>query len=385
MKSASVNVFFSCSFNGLDKDINSFFQSICLGLDVKCSNVDTAYSALPPDQAKKMINDSQGLIAICTRRTKIDDDKYAMSSAVQDEISIAYACDLPVLMFVEEGVLVDGFKSNYGTYLYFNREVLSKNEVFQKIIKAIHEFKMGMVSDYDILVDQGIDDFYADYLYRLIELKYSCGDYFWEYTFTKKIKFVRSYKKALKTAAWAQFPMHMPSDAALIDWDIIVHDGSKDFKIIPDIQEHTALSFEAMMKIEPNPEKDDFIDFSVITRSKYFNPLWEDQVDRRKLFNINDKDYFCVDGTLPIQRTKKAILEFRFPREYGLLIDEVVPVVGSYTSNLDYLVPSELERLNLDKEYFAGNLTLRLCINSPLLHHYYGVAWNPKKRPDPLP
>jgi hypothetical protein len=380
MKSVAVNVFFSCSFSDEDKNVNNFFHSIAKALEVNCANVDTSYALTPPAQAKQMINDSQGLIAICTRRTKKDDNEYIMPTAVQEELTMAFAMSLPVLMFVENEVLIDGFKSNYGTYKLFDRTKLKDDDMIHAIIKAIHEFKLMLVSDYNVLIDQGADEFYAEYLYRLLELKCSGDEYAWEYTNTKKLKFLKPYKKALKTAAWAEFPFEVPSDAEVVDWKIIVHGGSKDFQIKETVQTLTPLCFEALMKIEPHPEVDDYIEFSVIAKSKYFNPLWLDQIDPKKKHNIDEKDYYCIDGTIPIQRTKKAILEFRFPREYGMMQNDITPFVGSYTSNIDYLVPSELERFKPCIDNFAGNLCVRMEINSPLLHHYYGIAWNPKNK-----
>ena len=96
--------------------------------------------------------------------------------------------------------------------------------------------------------------------------------------------------------------------------------------------------------------------------------------------HLDDGEYHCFDGLIPIQRTKKSYLEFRFPRRYGLQPREVVPFVGSYTSTIDYTVESELKRASVVKEVIAGILTIRMIIESPLLRHLYGIVWNPKPR-----
>lgn len=383
MKSASIDVFFSCSFADDDRDVNDYFYAICKAMDIRCVNVGTAYSVTPPEKAKLLINDSQGLIVIATKRTKIDDKKYNMPSAVHDEISIAFGLDTPLLMFVEDGVVLDGFIHNYGTHLRFDKDKLYTSEFIEKAIAGVHGFKMDILSPHELIVDQDTNEFYAEYQHQLFELKEdSCCDYTWEYSINKKLIFKKLYKRAFKTGVWATVKSTIADNAKLVDWDIKVEGGSKDFKINVIKEKHTADCFEALLKIEPHPEPDDFIEYSITSSSKYFNPIWEEDINEPNLLTINDNHYSCFDGVIPIVRTKKSITEFRFPRSYGLDKKDIVPFVGSYTSNIDYLVDSELERANIQVDSIAGNITVRIDVNSPLLRHEYGVAWNPKKRPN---
>jgi len=158
--------------------------------------------------------------------------------------------------------------------------------------------------------------------------------------------------------------------------------GTKNMTIIVEKEQHTSERIEAGLEIDPSPEAGDYIEYSTVTKSRYFKPVWEEDIAEDSLpLRIQNRNYKCYDGQIYIQRTKKAYIEFRFPREYGLKPQHVEPFVGSYTGNVDYIVESEIQRARVEKKHFAGMLTIRMEIDSPLLRHIYGVAWNPKPRP----
>jgi len=57
--------------------------------------------------------------------------------------------------------------------------------------------------------------------------------------------------------------------------------------------------------------------------------------------------------------------------------------IGSYTRAIDYIVESEMQRAKHTIDSFGGDLIFNLDVNSPLLRHMYGVAWNPPNRKRP--
>ncbi|MGV7225258.1 MAG: hypothetical protein ACQ9MH_27555 [Nitrospinales bacterium] len=381
MDSAKIYNFFSCSFREEDRDVNQFFLSICGALDIDCVNVGTAYSKTPPDKAKEMMNDCSGLIAVCVKRTKTENGKYLMPSAVHDEISFSYGMDLPVLMFVEEGVQIEGFKSNYGTYLNFNRSKLYEPESLKKIVSSLHSFKLELISPYDPIFNQNITSgFYSEYTHSLYELKESKDDYCWFYTTTKKLVFQKPFKGSIRIGTWATIPSIVPKNAEPINWEIKVENSSREIKINTVVEKNTADTLEAFLKFDPYPEENDFVEYSLLSSSKYLNPIWDDEISNRINLSIEDRLYKCYDGIIPIHGTKKAIFEFRFPSSYGLTRYDIVPFVGSYTSKVDYFVESELERATIKIDSFAGNISVRMELESPLLRHLYGIAWNPPQK-----
>lgn len=382
MKSASVEVFFSCSFDKKDIDVNKYFEAICKAINIRGVNVNTAFSETPPNEAKSLIDDAQGLIAIATKRTKLTKNKYRMPSAVHDELSIAFGMDTPVLMFVEEGVVIDGFVHNYGTSLRFNRDQLYNIDFLEKAIAALHGFKMKILSAHELILNQCPTDFYVEYQHQLLEMReVGCNDYTWEYSISKKIIFEKQFKWQIKCGIWVTVTSFIPQDVGLLDWNVVIDKASKPFEVIVVKDKHTVDCFDGSIRFNPHPDPGDFIEYSITCNSKYLNPIWDDEIEEANPLRIDDNVYNCYDGTVPNARVKKAILEYRFPRSYGLEKKDIVPYVGIFTSKVDYLVECELKRSNVKVNSVAGNINIKFDIDSPLLQHEYGVAWNPKTRP----
>lgn len=380
MNSANVDVFFSCSFAEEDKKLNEFFYAICNALDIKGRNVSGASAQTPPEKAKQLITDSQALIAICTRRTAIGDGKYLMPDSVHDELAFAVAKDIPVLMFVEEGVHLAGFKNNYGTHLQFDRDTLADPAVIEKIIKSIHDIKMEVVSPNDLMIGQDTDEFYVEYLRSLKEMKERDGGYYWIYSTTRRMIFLKPYKRSFKTGAWASVPSKLAEHSEPITWELKLESASRDLDIKGTIEKQTSECVEVLFKIEPSPIEGDYLEYSTIITSQFLNPIWDEDIVDSAPLHLDAGDFKCSDGSVFTYRTKKALLVFRFPRSYGLGKHEIVPFVGSHTTNVDYEVESEIKRANIQIETYAGNIEVKMEIDSPLLGHVYGIAWNPKKK-----
>ena len=161
MPCPSVNAFFSCSFQEVDININDFFKSICEGLNIQCKNVSDGYTSTPPDTARKLIDESKVVLAIITKRDETTTGKGIMPSAVHEEISMAYALQKPTLIVIEESVSRDGFLSNFGTFIVFNRDKLYTDEFIKKVVSSLHELRMQAVEQHDLLPDQDASGFYA--------------------------------------------------------------------------------------------------------------------------------------------------------------------------------------------------------------------------------
>lgn len=381
MYSVKIDVFFSCSFAEADKDVNEYFHSICKALDMQCMNVSTAYAETPPEVAKAQIGGSQALIAVCVKRGDLGGGNFTMPDAVHDELSFAFGKDVPVLMIVEDGVQLGGFKNNFGTHLRFKRGELFSKDFIEKAIAAIHGLKMKVLSPCDLSFDQDINESYADYLYHLVELKELGGTYTWTYATSKKLIFNRPYKRSFITGAWAVLPQNLTEEAEPISWDLVVDGASRGITIKSHIAKQTSECVEAVLKLDPPAEEGDFIEYSTTSSSPYLNPIWLEDTNENLCIHLDSESFKCADGMIPIQRTKKAVFEFRFPKSYGMKKHDIRPFVASYTSGVDYEVASELKRLNVEIDAFAGNLVVRMEIESPLLRHMYGIAWNPKPMP----
>lgn len=381
MHSHKIDAFLSCSFSPPDQEVIDFFRTIAEALDIRLINVSGASTSVPPSEAAKKIDSSSLLIAICTKRDELTTGKFVMPQAVQDEISIAFGKDVPILMFIEEGVEAVGFKSNYGTYQGFQRAKLLELDFIKQAISAIHTAKLRAVGDEDSVTQAGLDDAVAEYVHHLVELKPDSEDFSWSYSTQKKIIYSVASKRPFPSGVWPTVKARCGEIVKEATWECRVLSSSNGITIKSEIEKKTADCIEVLLKPEPHPVAGDFIEYATYCTSRYINAVWKDEVDEEVYVHLDEGDFECADGLVFIHRAKIALIEFRFPETYGLSEKDFHPFVGSYTTRVDYLVPSELARTTIEKISFAGNVSIKLKVESPLPGHIYGIAWHPKVRP----
>lgn len=381
MHSIKVDAFFSCSFDSADSEVTNHFSAISRGLGFQLTNVSAGSASTPPEVAKKMISAAQALIAVCTRRSEFAGGEYSMPDAVRDEIAFAYGKDIPVLMIVENGVRLKGMVPHFGTYITFDRSDLKNTSVLEKSVQSIHDLKMEVLGPHQIGGAQGVAECHAEYIYHLVELKYESGDFIWKYDTSKKLVYTAPTKRGFQTSAWTTVPFNVVEDAPPLQWDIELRSSSRGIQLDVNVERHGPQHIDAVVKLVPPAEEGDYIEYSTYASSRYMNALWDDEVPESAVVHLDDGDYKCTDGLTFIHRTKKAIIEFRFPKQYGFSKTNVRPFVASYTSSVDYEVPSEVERAKIRVDEFGGNLVYRMELDSPLPGHLYGIAWNPRARP----
>lgn len=382
MKSAKLDVFFSASFDDADKEINSFFGSICKALDIRGENVSFGAMKLPAEQARKMISQSQGIIAVCPRREQLTDQSFNMPQAVNDEIAFACGIEAPILAFIEKGVNKGGFKEKFRTYLEFDRNDLNDHDFLARAIHSIHEFKMDALGDHQLGTAHEPADSHAEEMSHLVELKKTFDDFIWEYSTIKKIVYTRNSKRSFPTSVFSTQGVIIPEGATPIEWVYEHVNSSRSLRLVPTIDRQTASCVEARLKPEPPAEENDHITYRVFSKHRYLLPLWADEASDERMVHLESGDYKVSEGLLFIHRTRRAVIEFRFCREYGLHKRDIVPFVASYTSDIDFEVESELKRANVRVEDLGGSLTVRMEIESALPGHLYGIAWNPRSRPN---
>lgn len=381
MKSINMDVFLSASFDAADKGLNDHFVALCEALDIKGVNVSFGSKRLPHEQARKLIEQSQALIAICTRREELKNGSFNMPQAVNDEIAFAVGLKKPILVLMEEGVNKGGFKEKFATYQQFDRETISDSASMKDALKAIHGFKMDVLDDAEADDSREPHDSHAEELSHLVELRCHSGEYKWEYSTTKKIVYTRSSARAFPTAVFTVQDVEIPDDAQKIEWSLETLSSSSGIDLIETIDKHTATAFKARLRPDPPAEAGDYIKYRTFARHRYLIPLWQDEVHKAKSIHLDSGRYDVAEGLLFIHRTKKAVIEFRFCREYGIKEQDVVPFVASYTNDIDFEVKSELNRAQVRVEDFGGGVTVRMEIESALPGHLYGIAWNPKPNP----
>ena len=144
------------------------------------------------------------------------------------------------------------------------------------------------------------DEFYVEYQRCLVELKEKDGGYYWAYSISKMVKFLKPYKRSIKASAWAQIPNKMVDNSELISWELKVESASRDLDIKQTIEKHTAECVSALLKIEPSPVEGDYIEYSTFASSPFLTPIWDEDVGDSAPLHLEAGDFRCYDGIVVI-------------------------------------------------------------------------------------
>ncbi|HEX7681217.1 MAG TPA: hypothetical protein VF713_23975 [Thermoanaerobaculia bacterium] len=381
---AATDVFFSCSFHDADAPVNSIVRTICESLQLRCVNVAGASGQVPPAKAKEMISSATGLVAVAVRRDRLADGAFRMPDAVHDEISIAFGLGKPVLLLAERDVKLDGFLPSYGTFLQFDRDNLNSPDVIGEIVASIHGFKMELAPAPQQAANnyfQG-QEYHSEVTHFLSALQEGPNGYTWTSATTKRLRFNAPFSREIFTGAWAGVPVRMLADAPNMEWEFEVTGGSKRFEATITPRIHNPAAISLAIRLSPDPEPGDFVEFNRISRSRYLNATFKDDLDPIvPILDLNGKKYLAHDGFVVVEPTLQLRAQFRVPRKYRLSADEIAVFVASHSDNVDYLIPSELARIKHRVESFAGEIVADIDAPHPFLGHIYGFAWNPPARP----
>lgn len=376
MDSIAVKAFLSCSFRPDDHDVVVLFHQICKALDIDCQNVSGAYKRVPAEQARKMIAASDLCIVIASRREEISEGFYRMPEAVNEELSIAYGKEKPILLFVEKGVQIDGMKTGYCTYATFDSDSLWTSDQISSIIKSLHEEKLELIPVQSAHQTQVSRDKIIRSNKFLIELRPCESELRWFYTLQAKIEFFKDIEVGLPLDFWAGIAQAAESSEP-ISVDVELIEAPKNMKAVLTNVTSSSTESKNLLEFDPKPQKGDVVEYWCYVNSPHLNCRYKDETSSTPPLRIGGKEYHCFDGFLTVHRVQHAMVEIRFPSGYGLSARDVVFFVGNYGNGVDYLVSEEIERANVEIDEIGGNVRLRATIDNPLFQLLYGFAWNP--------
>jgi len=383
MESLRMEVFLSCSFEACDNNnMVNFVSSMCKGLNIHCVNVDRAFSTIPSDMAKDMISKADAIIAIASTRSETNTGSKLMSSSVRDEISMAYAMEKQILLLAEDGVLLDGFMKQYCTYMTFTKSSFTDFKFLEKLIFSIHNLKLNSKAMDIILTNHGaMQNAYAEFMNMLQSLDIDKGNYVWNVGVVRKLIFTGTWTAPIKGGCWSP---HRPNNSEVqkdIDWNITIEEASRDFKFDTVVESIGPEGVHLSSKLVPCPQKGDHITYSALFKSTFINPIYkEDVTNQEPEITLQGRRYYCCDGLIPILRIQKAKIQFRFPSEYWRQVGAYEAIVGSHSARVDYVVDSEIKRMHMNEDRFGISTVVSCEIDSPMLDHIYGIAWNPPSR-----
>lgn len=259
-------------------------------------------------------------------------------------------------MIVEDGVELSGFSSNYGTYLRFSRELLHDPMFIEKCVRSIANLRSEM--DINRSLDSWVNnaDAYNEYAHTLIELTRNEDDFLWTCALAKRVIYSRSSTGRLPSSFWSTVGPKVPSEAPNFSWACQLHSSSRGIKLKSEISRLSPTAAEAVISLTPPPEPGDFVEFTITAQSRYLNPVWISEASDEESTHLNAGSYKCADGTIFLRPTRRGIIEFKFPRDYGLSLEDIVPFVAIHTITLASEVKRELERVKIEKYAIGANI-----------------------------
>jgi len=388
MQSINVKAFLSHKFDDRIIWLVELVESICESLNISCENVNHSSSDLPIDEAKNIIENSHFLIALCTQDNKFSGkDEYSFSTAVQQEITIAHQSKKPIVIFAEKGVVLDGFLGNMCTYSKIDIENGLDKELVENLVKGIHLEKVKSIHENQFEISQeGVHHFYIDKMESIIKLiEDDNGNLMWHYITEKKYMFTSKFQLPLKFGAWPMSINELDDQTEkTVTGTIEILENSKTFEceIIEDYPTNNSIEFS--VNLHPFPSKDDFIKIRSKFSSPHFNIMYSEG-NTKHVLDFKGVSYNSIDGKCLINRCKELDLKLIFPSGYFVDIEEIVPIVGTFTTSLDYVIERETERIKTNEFFktkvFDDQIEISLNVTEPLYQHFYGFVWNaPKKK-----
>jgi len=98
----------SCSFAEEDLQIVEFFRSYCDSFGLEVLKYDFQEPLPLSDGVKKQIESADCLVAIATRRNRLESGEWVCSDWIQHEVVYASAVGKSIVVLAEEGVRIGG-------------------------------------------------------------------------------------------------------------------------------------------------------------------------------------------------------------------------------------------------------------------------------------
>lgn len=140
--------FYSHSFDKNDKETVNFFKKVLNAWGVKLLMLE--YDVRPLNwvsRVEQLINQSEFIFALVTKRHPIEtkDERYWKGpDTVQDEITLSYKMNKPVLALVEKDVRVSGITPQITYYYHFERDELNPPLIEKEFINALKTHQINI-------------------------------------------------------------------------------------------------------------------------------------------------------------------------------------------------------------------------------------------------
>lgn len=140
MAETRFKAFLSCSFAPGDRELLDFFKRLIDAFDIEAVVYDYQEIGRLQDKVKEHITACDCLIALATRRDKIEgSNSWTYAASIQQEIVLANAYGKPIAIFVEDGVQVSGVLDMEERRERFQRDDLLTN--VDKLVRFLYNLR----------------------------------------------------------------------------------------------------------------------------------------------------------------------------------------------------------------------------------------------------
>ena len=365
--------FLSCSLVSDDAHVTEFFRELIGAFDIETEVYDYQDVGRLSDQVKQKIIESDCLIALATRRHKIEgSDYWSCSDWIQHEIAIAHAYGKPIAVFVEEGVQVEGLIAAEERRQGFNRDRLAGD-----VTKAV-KFLQNLRSYLEEQRDHQLHDSPA--LLR---------------------HYINSHETML-SADWVVHRAEILMESLVDDLEATGHDeqieeSTENLSIRPEVFEFRCLEKPSDVTVESKVALD--TDLRFFWKVAFSPPLrkgdrvkytWKTKTPNYRPYDLAELHRRISEGTYEYEEPKCEACEwtitrptyqlhhvFEFPEGYDIRDAHADVVAGTARLN----APKERQRI-VDGGMFTAERVfdkwrLELLVSKPKMNHTYYTYYTP--------
>ncbi len=367
--------FLSCSLEEKDKEVVEFFKRIIRSFGIEPEVYDYQEIGRIPDKVKENIIRSDCLIAIATRRKKIEDsDFWACPDWIQHEIALANAYNKPIAIFFEESVKIDGFIAMEERREGFVREDLIKN--IDKITTFLFNLRKHLESIRETGVLQ-VPVLIRHYIHTKEEMLSK------ELTVVRTEVLIESLIDGLEaTHHFIDKEETTPGVSVKPkDFDFKCKEMPSGMKVEPDIVLNTDYRFFWKVLFSPPLKKGEKVKYAFKEVFPNYRPYtYEEALERIRQGTYEYKEPICEACEWTISYpTYELKSEFEFPENYE--IGKYYPYVVCGAARLK--AENEMRRIKEGNMFSAEKIfdkwVLKLEVPKPIQDHTYYTYYEPPK------
>lgn len=366
--------FISCSFNKDDEKIINTIKNFAESLGFIPYIANDGHSKAPIEKVKAEILEADCLIAICTKKAKIErTSDWKTSDWILNEIGMAVMAKKPLIAFVESGVKIHGILPNITSYKEFERENLHNNttELIEVLFNLYAEIQRDNIQENDL----SISFIRNDIIYKS-EIFADGGN---EIITEVELLSLENYFNTATHRAYVE----ASGDISIRALDFQFYPLSTDRNIMHSFKINKDKEVLLIVEFDPPLNINDTVKYGFRKKSLKANVMSLEEI--KKMIEIGQypiDEAYDFEGVLVNTPTKHFRREITFPRGFKISNIKFDVYIGRSNNrdNEEYL------RIKQNKffkqELFGEAWRIYLDVINPRMGCCYCIFWQPPKEED---